>query len=110
MGLISPGGENLLDFLELQQLNKFPDMPISTREESRESGPHPEEPRFRLLARKEGSFPCGFGKEFPAFLTHLNRIRSPQERREELQDRATIPRVPQMSRYILGKSIFPALP
>ena len=31
-------------------------------------------------------------------------------RREELQDRATIPRVPQMSQSIPGKPGFPALP
>ena len=82
------------------QLNKFPDIPVSTREESRESRPHPEEPRFRLLAREERSFPCVVGKEFPAFPSHLKRRRSPQERREELQGRATIPRVPQMSQSI----------
>ena len=92
------------------QLKKFPDIPVSTREEARESRPHPEEPRFRLLARQEGSFPCVVGKEFPAFPTHLKRRLSVQERREELQGLATIPRVPQMSQYIPGKSVFPALP
>ena len=40
------------------QLKKFPDIPVFTREEARESRPHPEEPRFRLLAREVGSFPC----------------------------------------------------
>ena len=50
------------------------------------------------------------GKEFPAFPSHLKRRRSPQERREELQGRATIPRVPQMSQSITGKPVFPALP
>ena len=50
------------------------------------------------------------GKEFPAFPSHLKRRRSPQERREELQCRATIPRVPQMSQFIPGKPVFPALP
>ena len=45
------------------QLKKFPDIPVSTREEARETRPHPEEPRFRLLARQGGSFPCVFGKE-----------------------------------------------
>ena len=55
------------------QLKKFPDIPVSTREEARESRPHPEEPRFRLLAREEGSFPCVVGKEFPAFPSHLKR-------------------------------------
>ena len=92
------------------QLRKFPDIPVSTPEETRESRPNPEEPRFRLLAREEGTFPCVVGKEFPAFPLHLKRRRSPQERREELQGRATIPRVPQMSQSIPGKPVFPALP
>ena len=87
------------------QLKKFPDIPVSTREEARESRAHPEEPRFCLLAREEGSFPCVFGKEFPAFPSHLKRRRSPQERREELQGRATIARVPQMSQSIPGNLV-----
>ena len=97
-------------FTPLLQLKKFPDIPVSTRKESRESGPHPEEPRFRLLAREEGSVPCVVGREFPGFPSHLKRRRSPQERREELQGRATIPRVPQMSQFIPGKPVFPVLP
>ena len=44
------------------QLKKFPHIPVSTREEARESRPHPEEPRLRLLAREEGSFPAWSGK------------------------------------------------
>ena len=88
------------------QLKKFPNIPVSTREESRESRIHPEEPRFRLLAREEGSFPCVVGKEFPAFPSHFNRRRSPQERGEELQGRATIPRVPQMSQFVPGIPVF----
>ena len=91
-------------------LKKFPDIPVSTREEAREFRPHPQEPRISLLAREEGSFPCMVGKEFPASLLHLKRRQSPQERREELQDRATIPRVPQMSQSIPGKTVFPELP
>ena len=79
------------------QLKKFPDIPVSTREEARESRPYKEEPRFRLLAREEGSFPCVVGKELPAFPSHLKRRCSQQERRKELQGRATIPRVPHMS-------------
>ena len=82
------------------QLKKFPDIPVSTREEAREFRPHPEEPRLRLLDREEGSFPCEVGKEFPAFPSHHKRRRSPQERRGELQGRATIPGVPQMSQSI----------
>ena len=89
---------------------KFPDIHVYTREEAREASPHPEEPRFRLLAREEGSFPCVVGKEFPALPSHLKRRRSPQERRGELQGRATISRVPQMSQCIPGKLVFPALP
>ena len=92
------------------QLKKFPDIPVSTGEEERESRSHTKERRFRLLARQEGSFPCVVGNEFPVFPLHPNRSRSPQERREELQGRATIPRVPQMSQYNPGKPIFPALP
>ena len=45
------------------------------------------------------------GKEFPAFPSYLKRRRSPQERQEELQGRATIPRVPQMSLSIPGKPV-----
>ena len=97
-------------FSPLLQRKKFPDTPVSTPEKARESRPHPEEPRFRLLAREEGSFPCVVGKEFPAFPSLLKRRRSPQERREELQGRATIPRVPQMFQSIPRKPIFPALP
>ena len=92
------------------QLKKFPDIPVSTREEARESSPNPKESRFRLLGREEGSFPCVVGKEFPAFPSHLKRRRSPQERREELQGHATIPRVPQMSQSIPGKPVSPVLP
>ena len=84
------------------QLKKIPDIPVSTREEAREFPAHPEEPRFRLVAREEGSFPCVVRREFAAFPSHLKRRHSPQDRREELQGRATIPRVPQMSQSIPG--------
>ena len=78
-------------FTPLLLLKMFPDIPVSTREEARESRPHPEEPRFRLLAREERSFPCVVEKEFPSFPSHFRRMRSSQERREELQGRGTIP-------------------
>ena len=83
-----------MSFTPFLQLNMFPDILASTLEEARESRPHPEEARFRLLAREEGSFPCVVGKEFPAFPSNLKRRRSPEERREELQGRATIPESP----------------
>ena len=46
------------------QLKKFPDIPVSTREEARGARTHPGEPRFRLLARDEGSIASFVGKEF----------------------------------------------
>ena len=94
----------------LAATQEVPHIHVSIREEARESRPHPEEPRFRLLAREEGSFPCVVGKEFLVFLSHLKRRRSSQERREELQGRATIPRVPQMSQSIPGNPVFLTLP
>ena len=81
----------------LHTLSATQEVPRHTRLHSRGSTrvpPHPEDPRFRLLAREEGSFPCVVGKEFPAFPSHLKRRRSPQERPEELQGRVTFPESP----------------
>ena len=85
------------------QLKKFPDLRDSTRKEARDFCPHPEEPRLRLLAREEGSFSCVFGKEFLVFLSHLKRRRSPQERREGLQGRATFAESPRCLSPFQGK-------
>ena len=49
------------------QLKKFPDLPVSTREEARDSCPHPEEPRFRLLDRWRDPFPACSGKNSRCF-------------------------------------------
>ena len=57
-----------------------------------------------------GILPLRGRERIPAFPSHLKRRRFPQERREELQGHATIPRVPQMSQSIPGKPVFPALP
>ena len=66
--LITPNLWNFQgSFTPLLQLKKFPDIPVSTREEAGESRPHPEEPRFCLQVQEEGSFPCVVGKELPAF-------------------------------------------
>ena len=81
-------------FTSLLQLKKFPKIPVSSIEEAQESRPHPEEPRFRLLAREDGSFPCVVRKELTPFPSHLRRGPSRQERREELQGRSTMPRFP----------------
>ena len=111
MRLITPNLWNFQRVLHtLAATQEVPEISVSTREEARESRPNPEEPHFCLLAREEGSFPCVVGKEFPVFPSHLKGKRSPQERREELQGRATIPRVPQMSQSVPGKPVFPALP
>ena len=45
------------------KLKKLPDIPLSTREEARGSRPHPEKPRFRLIAREQGYFPAWLGKK-----------------------------------------------
>ena len=92
------------------QLKKFSDIPVSTREEARESRPHPEEPRFRLLVREEGSFPLR-GRE------RISRF--PVASQEEVlftgKARGTPgschnSQITQMSQSILGKTVFPALP
>ena len=103
-------GTSKVSFTAMLQLKKFPDIPVSTQEETRGSRPHPEELRFRLVAREDGSFPCLVRKEFPAFPSHLKRRRSPKERGEELQGRATIPRLPQISQSVPQEPVFPALP
>ena len=64
-------GTSKESFTVMLELKKFPDIPVSTQEEARVSRPHPEELRFRLVAREDGSFPCLVGKEFPAFPSHL---------------------------------------
>ena len=87
-------GTSKESFTAMLHLKKFPDIPVSTQEEARGLRPHPEELRFRLVVREDGSFPCLVWKEFPAFPSHLKRRRSPKERGEELQGRATIPESP----------------
>ena len=72
-------GTSKESFTVMLQLKKFPDIPVSTQEQARGSRPHPEELRFRLVARDEGSFPYLVGKEFPAFPSHLKRRRSPRK-------------------------------
>ena len=82
-------GTSKESFTVMLQLKKFPDIPVSTREEAGESRPHPEESLFRLLAREDGYFPCVDGKEFQAFPSHLKRRRS--NRRGERNSRVVPP-------------------
>ena len=91
------------------QLKEFPDLPVSTGEEAGESRPHPEEPRFRLLAREEGSFPCVFGKNS----RRSRRIsRGSTLHRKDERNSRVVPhsQSPQMSQSTPGKPVFPALP
>ena len=85
------------------QFKKFTDIPVSTREEARESRPHPEELRVRLLAREEGSFTCVIGNEFPAFPSHLKRRRSPQERQRNSRVVPPFPESPRCLSPFQGK-------
>ena len=54
-------------FTPFLQLKKFPDIPVSTREEARESRPHPDVPRSDLLARRRDQFPACSGKNSRRF-------------------------------------------
>ena len=100
------------------QLKKFPDIPVSTREETyrlRSRGSTRVLPISRGAPIPPPSSRGGIlslrGRErIPGVPSHRKRRRSPQERREELQGRAAIPRVAQMSQSTPGKSVFPALP
>ena len=109
--LITP---NLWNFQRvLHTVAATQEVPRHTRLRSRGSTRVPPSSRgapFPPHSSRRETFPCVVGKEFPAFPSHLKRRRSPQERREELQGRATIPTVPQMSQSIPGKPVFPALP
>ena len=51
-------GTSKRSFTPLLQLKKVPDIPVYTREEARWALPHPEEPRFRLVAGGEFPFPA----------------------------------------------------
>ena len=109
--LITP---NLWNFQRvLHTLAATQEVPRHSRLHSRGSTRAP--PTYKVApfpppSSRGGILSCVVGKELPAFPTLLKRRRSPQERREELQSRATIPRVPQMSPSIPGKPVFPALP
>ena len=79
------------------QLKKFPDIPVSTREEAREFCIHIVEPRFSPPSSRGGILSLRGRKEFPAFPSHLKRRHSPQERREEL---GVVPPFPESPRCL----------
>ena len=106
-GLISPAGENLLDFLKLRQVLSTYDGDLRDPTGGFKKGQSPCELLGGLLGflsrQCRGLRPCVESVTEP-------EDSSPQDRREELQGRVTIPRVPQMSQSIPGKPVFPALP
>ena len=78
----------------LHTLAATEEVPRHTRLHSRGSTRVPPTSRgapFPTHSSRGGIFPCVDGKEFRAFPSHFKRRRSPQERREELQGRATFP-------------------
>ena len=109
--LITP---NLWNFQRvLHTLAATQEVPRHTRLQSRGSTRLPPISRgapFPSPSSRGGILPLRGRDRIPSVPSHLKRRCSPQERREELQDRATIPRVPQMSQSIPGKPVFPALP
>ena len=96
----------------LHTLAATQEVPRHTRLHSRgarKSRPHPEEPRFRLLAREEGSFPAWSEKNSRLPVTsQVEALSTGKARRTP--GSCHIPRVPQMSQSIPGKPVFPALP
>ena len=73
------------------------EVPRHTRLHSRGSTRIPPTSRgapFPTPSSRGGILSLRGGKEFPAFPSHLKRRRSPQERPEELQGRATFPESP----------------
>ena len=91
------------------QLKKFPDIPVSSREEAGEPSPHSDEPCFRLLAREEGSFPCVSGKNSRRSRRNSRggTLNSKGERNSRSCHHSQSPPDVQS---ISGKAVFPALP
>ncbi|KAI4551139.1 hypothetical protein MJT46_017391 [Ovis ammon polii x Ovis aries] len=96
----------------LGRLQKYPKIHVSTGEESSGSGPDSTR-GLRHRHRREWNPerpPRNSQGDWP-FLRPPERVPEvPVERREELQCRATIPRVPQMCQSIPEEPVFPALP
>ena len=107
MRLITP---NLWNFERvLHTLAATQEVPRHTRLHSRGSTRVPPTSRgapFPPPSSRGGILSLRGRERIPEFPSHLKKRRSPQERRKELQGRATIPRVPQKSQSIPGKPVF----
>ena len=96
-------------FTPLLQLKKFPDIPVSTREEARESRPQTEEPHFVSRLERRNPFPA-WGERIPRV-----PVASQEEALSTGKARGTPgschhSQRPQISQSISGKPVFPALP
>ena len=95
------------------QLKKFPDIPVSTREEARESRPHQSRPVSASLLERRDPFPAWWGKNSRRSrrISRGGALHRKGERNSRVVGiPGAIPRVPQMSQSIQWKPVFPALP
>ena len=91
------------------QLKKFPDIPVSTREEARESRPHPRSPDSASGSR--GGILSLRGRErIPGVPVASQEEALSTGKAKGTPGSCHIPRVPQMSQSIPGKPVSPALP
>ena len=90
-------------------LNKFPDMPISTREEARESRHIQRSPVSASWLESRDPFPAWSAKNSRRSVASQEEALSTGKARGT-PGSCTIPRVPQMSQSIPGNPVFPALP
>ena len=93
----------------LRQQKKFPNVPVSTREDHRGFRHNSRSTRFPSSCPLEGPLPCFVGKGIPAFLLHLKRRRSQLDTREELQGLCHHFKRPLMSQCIPDTPNSPAL-
>ena len=97
----------------LHTLAATQEVPPHTRLHSRGNTRVPAPYRGALFpppSSRGGILSLRFRPRIPGVPVASQEGRSPHERREELQGRATIPRVPHVSQSIPGKTVFPALP
>ena len=80
-----PSGASKVSWTSLRQLKKFPDVPVSTREEHRGSRHNSRKPVSPPPPERRVRFPALSGKGILAFPSHLKRRRSQLDTREELQ-------------------------
>ena len=93
----------------MPQLKKFPDIPVSTREEARESRPHPEEP-VSASGSKGGVLSLRGRERIPGVPVATQEEALSTGKTRGTPGSGPIPRVPLIYQSIPGKPVFPALP